>query len=58
VPEVAVLLRTTDKAVYSMIERNQLPGVVRINRRVMVDRETLLSWLRQKATASPERESE
>ena len=57
VPEVAVLLRTSVKAIYSMVERRQLPGVLRINRRVLVDRQILLEWLRQKATVSPERDS-
>ena len=31
--EAAVLLRTTRKAIYVMIERRQLPGVTRIGRR-------------------------
>jgi excisionase family DNA binding protein len=45
--EVAALLRTTRKAVYAMIERGQLPGVVRIGRRVLVLEADLLQWLRQ-----------
>jgi len=36
VDETAKLLRTTPKAIYTMIERNQLPGVVRLGRRVLV----------------------
>lgn len=32
VDETAGLLRTTRKAIYSMIERGQLPGVTRIGR--------------------------
>ena len=31
--EVAALLRTTRRAVYAMVERGQLPGVVRLGRR-------------------------
>jgi excisionase family DNA binding protein len=50
--EVAELLRTTRKAIYSMIERAQLPGVVRIGRRVLIRQEALLDWLRQKSTPS------
>ena len=50
--EVAELLRTTKKAIYSMIERAQLPGVVRIGRRVLIRQEALLDWLRQKSTPS------
>ena len=53
--EVAELLRTSRKAIYTMIERAQLPGVVRIGRRVLVREDTLLDWLRQKATPSLER---
>ena len=43
--EVALLLRTSRKAVYSLIERGALPGVVRIGRRVLVRRRDLLDWL-------------
>lgn len=45
VPETANLLRTTRKAIYALVERGQLPGVVRIGRRVLVRREMLLSGL-------------
>ena len=50
--EVAVLLRTSRKAIYTMIERRQLPGIVRIGRRVLVREDSLLDWLRQKSTPS------
>jgi len=53
--EVAELLRTSRKAIYTMIERVQLPGVVRIGRRVLVREDALLDWLRQKSTPSLER---
>jgi excisionase family DNA binding protein len=43
--EVADLLRTTPKAIYSMIERGQLPGVTRVGRRVLIRRDELLDWL-------------
>lgn len=55
--EVAELLRTSRKAIYAMVERAQLPGVVRIGRRppgVLVREDTLLDWLRQKRAPSPE----
>ena len=52
--EVADLLRTSRKAVYSMIERGQLPGVTRIGRRVLLRRDDLLEFLRQKSTPSQE----
>ncbi len=49
--EVAALLRTTRKAVYAMVERGQLPGVVRIGRRVLVLEADVLQWLRQTTQA-------
>ena len=52
VPEVAKVLRTSPKAIYAMIARQQLPGVMRINRRVLVDQNALLDWLSQKVHAS------
>jgi excisionase family DNA binding protein len=52
--EVAELLRTTRKPIYSMVERGQLPGIVRIGRRVLVREDALLDWLRQKSTPSLE----
>ena len=55
VDETAALLRTTRKAIYSMIERGQLPGVIRIGRRVLIRTSDLLHWLRQKSTPSLER---
>jgi excisionase family DNA binding protein len=53
--EVAELLRTSRKAVYAMAERAQLPGVVRINRRLLFREDALLHWLRQKTSPSLER---
>jgi excisionase family DNA binding protein len=55
VDETAALLRTTRKAIYSMIERGQLPGVIRIGRRVLIRTADLLHCLRQKSTPSLER---
>jgi excisionase family DNA binding protein len=52
--EVGALLRTSKKAIYAMVERGQLPGVVRIGRRVLVLEADLLEWLRQKSTPSLE----
>jgi excisionase family DNA binding protein len=53
--EVAASLRTSRKAIYAMIERGQLPGIVRIGRRVLVRQDALVDWLRQKSTPSLER---
>ena len=54
IDEAAVLLRTSRRAVYAMIARRQLPGVVRIRRRVLVRSADLLDWLHQKRAPSPE----
>jgi excisionase family DNA binding protein len=51
--EVALVLRTSRKAVYAMTERTQLPGVLRIGRRLLVRRDDLLSWLDERRAASP-----
>jgi excisionase family DNA binding protein len=54
VDEAADLLRTTRRAIYAMIARRQLPGVVRIRRRVLVRSADLLDWLDQKRAPSPQ----
>ena len=41
VEEVATYLRTSRAAVYHLIERRKLPGVVRVGRRVLVKRGVL-----------------
>ena len=53
--EVAALLRTTRRAVYAMVERGQLPGVVRLGRRVLFRQDAMLDFLRQKSAPSLER---
>ena len=54
VDEAAALLRTTRRAIYAMIERHQVPGVIRIRRRVLFRADDLLHWLDQKRAPSPE----
>jgi excisionase family DNA binding protein len=54
IDEVGTLLRTSRKAIYAMVERGQLPGVVRIGRRLLVREDALLDWLGQKSTPSLE----
>jgi excisionase family DNA binding protein len=54
VAEAATLLRTTRRAIYAMIERRHLPGVIRIRRRVRFRADDLLHWLDQKRAPSPE----
>jgi excisionase family DNA binding protein len=54
VDEAAELLRTSRRAIYAMVGRRQLPGVVRVRRRVLVRADDLLHWLDQKRASSPE----
>jgi excisionase family DNA binding protein len=53
VSEAATLLRTTKVAVYAMVGRRQLPGVIRLGRRVLFRTQDLLNWLDQKRAPSP-----
>ena len=53
VDEAANLLRTTRRAIYAMVARRQLPGVIRIRRRVLLRADDLLHWLDQKRAPSP-----
>jgi predicted DNA-binding transcriptional regulator AlpA len=46
------MLRTSRKAIYTMIERRQLPGVVKLGRRLLVRREVLLEFLDRNAAPS------
>jgi len=52
VDDVAQLLRTTNRAIYAMVERHQLPCIVRIGRRVLFRTADLLDWLNQKSAPS------
>ena len=53
VDEAAEFLRTTRRAIYAMVERRQLPGVIRIRRRVLLRADDLLHWLDQTRASSP-----
>jgi excisionase family DNA binding protein len=52
VDDAADLLRTTRRAIYAMLERRQLPGVIRIRRRVLIRSAELLEWLDQQRAPS------
>ena len=52
--EAADLLRTSRKAVYAMAERGQLPGVMRLGRRLLIRRDDVLRWLDRSRAPSPE----
>ena len=52
VEETAAHLRKSEKAIYQMVGRAQLPGVTRIGRRVYFRRDHLLHWLDHKCAPS------
>ena len=52
VDETAALLRKTRRAIYSMVERDQLPGVIRLHRRLLFRVDELVHWLDQKRAPS------
>jgi len=52
--EAAELLRTTTAAIYTRIQRGQLPGVTKDGRRVLIFRDDLLSWLQKSRAPSSE----
>jgi excisionase family DNA binding protein len=46
VEEVATqFLRTSRRAVYQMVRRQQIPGVIRIGRRLLFRKDKLIAWL-------------
>ena len=45
VEEVADLLRVSRKAIYAMVERNEIPGVTKLGRRLRFRRDALEAWL-------------
>ena len=52
VDEAAAFLRKTRHAVYSMVERRQIPGVIRLHRRLLFRADELLHWIDQKRAPS------
>jgi excisionase family DNA binding protein len=48
VAECAELLRTTPKAVYTLVERRHIPAV-HIGRRLLFNREKVIAWLERGA---------
>ena len=53
VDEAAALLRTSRRAIYAMVERGQIPGVTRLQRRLLFRADQLVDWLDQKCASSP-----
>jgi excisionase family DNA binding protein len=52
--EVADILRTSREVVYEMNRKRQIPGAVRIGRRLLFRRDRLLEWLRESSVSSLE----
>lgn len=50
--EVAQLLRTSRKVVYEMISKGQLPGVIRLGRKVLLRRDRLVEFLLEREEQS------
>jgi excisionase family DNA binding protein len=50
--DVAGLLRISRDAVYAMVSRGQLPGVVKIGRRLRFDRDAVVDFLRRASSSS------
>lgn len=53
VRDVAQWLHTTPKGVYAMVARGLIPGVLKVGRRVLFTRATLVRWLEQRRASSP-----
>jgi excisionase family DNA binding protein len=53
--EVAGILRTSKKAIYVMAQRGQLPGVVRVGRRLLFDQSDLVRFLAEQSKPLPGR---
>jgi excisionase family DNA binding protein len=51
--EVAELLRTSRKAIYTMVERGSIPYVRVSRKRVLFDRDQLLAWIDERRAPSP-----
>ena len=52
VTELATLLRVDRKTLYAAIERDEVPGVVRIGRTLRIDRDTVIRWLKGSHSSS------
>lgn len=55
--ELATWLHCTRRAVYDRVYRGQLPGPVRVGRRLYFLRDRVLTWLREATDPLPRRTS-
>ena len=51
--EVAAWLGKSVRAVYAMVERGQLPGVIHVGRRLLFEKQVLVRWLDERRALSP-----
>ena len=57
VEDLAKVLRTTRKAIYSMVARGELPGIFRRGRRrVYFRREAIVAWIEAGTESSPKKQ--
>ena len=45
--ETAELLRKSRKAIYTMVDRGQLPGAIKISRNLLFRRDDVIRWLNE-----------
>jgi excisionase family DNA binding protein len=50
--DMAALLRVSRKAIYTMVDRGELPGVTRIGRRLRFDEHEIKIWLDESRASS------
>ena len=51
--EVASLLRVDRKTLYEAVQRDEIPGVIRVGRCLRFHRDAVLSWLSPNSAPSP-----
>ena len=56
VREVANILRTSEKAIYTMCQRGHIGGVFKFRRRLLFERDAFLNWIKNGADSQKRRE--
>jgi excisionase family DNA binding protein len=51
--DMAALLRVSRKAIYTMVDRGEIPGVTRIGKRLRFRGDDVLAWLDESRASSP-----
>ena len=52
IPEVARLLRVSERSAYKMAQNSQLAGAVKFRGQWRVERETLMGWVREQGAVT------